>query len=109
MKYLILIGFLLLAGCRDNSNDSAFVKYQVEAEGCLVKYIDNPRGYNFFIAKCPAESQTITNQRQSGKSTTTDVTVVTSVELRKQLEKVEAKEKAMAKLSDEEKKLLGVK
>lgn len=109
MRYLILIGILLLTGCRNNSTDNAFVKYEVEAEGCLVKYIDNPKGYNFFIAKCPAESETITHQRASGKSTTTEVTVVTSVELRKQLAEVEAKEKALAKLSGEEKKLLGVK
>lgn len=109
MKYLILIGLALLAGCRDGNNNDAFVKYEVEAEGCLVKYIDNPKGYNFFIAKCPAESQVITHQRASGKSTTTEVTVMTKENLRRQLEIVEAKEKALAKLSNEEKEMLGVK
>lgn len=108
MKYLVLFAILFLAGCRDD-NSSAFVKYEVEAEGCLVKYVDNPRGYNFFIAKCPAESQVITHQRASGKSTTTEVTVMTKENLRRQLEIVEAKEKALSKLSSEEKELLGVK
>lgn len=109
MKYLILIGMFLLAGCRDENPGNAFVKYEIEAEGCLVKYIDNPRGYNFFIAKCPADSQVITHQRPSGKSSVTDATVITKENLRKQLEIVEAKEKALSKLSNEEKELLGVK
>lgn len=108
MKYLILLCVALLAGCRDESSP-AFVKYEVEAEGCLIKYVDNPKGYNFFIAKCPAESVTVTNQRPSGKSSTTDVTVTTKENLRRQLEIVEAKEKALAKLTDEEKNILGVK
>lgn len=111
MKYILLIGVVaLLAGCNPRDTPAVpFVKYEVEADGCLVKYVDNPRGYNFFIAKCPSSSEVITHQRASGKTTTTEVTVVTSDNLRKQLAEVEAKEKALSKLTDEEKKLLGVK
>ena len=94
-----------LSGCKEENSDPVS-RYQVEADGCIVKYIDNPKGYNFFIAKCPAASETITHQRPKHGP---EATVMTSVELRKQLAEVEAKERALAKLSDEEKKLLGVK
>lgn len=109
MKYILLLAAIvfLLSGCNDNRDP--VTQYQVEAEGCIVKYIDNPKGYNFFIAKCPAESETITYPRPSGKSSQPTATVVTSEDLRAKLKEVEAKEKALAKLSDEEKKLLGVK
>ena len=106
MKYLLAAIVVLLSGCKQVGNGEPFVQYQVEAEGCIVKYIDNPKGYNFFIAKCPAESESVTHQRPKHGP---EATVVTSVDLRKQLAEIEAKEKALAKLSDEEKKLLGVK
>lgn len=113
MKYVLLLAAVvfLLQGCgqgEPRDRTIGLVQYEIKAEGCNVKYIDNPKGPNFFIAKCPAESETTTYQRQSGKTTTTDATVVTSESLRRQLAEVEAKEKALAKLSDEEKKLLGV-
>lgn len=97
-----------LTGCVKD-NGAAVSQYEVEAEGCIVKYIDNPKGYNFFIAKCPAASETTTYQRPSGKTSYPTATVVTSEDLRAKLKEVEAKERALAKLSDEEKKLLGVK
>jgi hypothetical protein len=97
-----------IAGCSDQQqrNREPVVQYEVEAEGCVVKYIDNPKGYNFFIAKCPAASEVTTHSR--GKSGP-GVTVVTSENLRKQLAEVEAKERALAKLSADERKLLGLK
>ena len=97
-----------LAGCSDpqQRNREPVVQYEVEAEGCVVKYIDNPKGYNFFIAKCPAASEVTTHLR--GKSGP-GVTVVTSENLRKQLAEVEAKERALSKLSADERKLLGLK
>ena len=100
-----------LSGCKEENRDRnvGTADYELQAEGCTVKHIDNPKGYNFFIAKCPAESETISWQQQSGKTSYTTATVVTSEDLRAKLKEVEAKEKALAKLSDEEKKLLGVK
>lgn len=115
MKYILLFSAVvfLLSGCKEDTRDRnvGLADYELQAEGCTVKHIDNPKGYNFFIAKCPAESETISWQQQSGKTSYTTATVVTSETLRKQLVEVEvkeAKEKALAKLSDEEKKLLGV-
>ena len=113
MKYVLLLAAVvfLLSGCKEDNRDRnvGLADYELQAEGCTVKHIDNPRGYNFFIAKCPAESETLSWQQQSGKTSYTTATVVTKESLRKQLGEIEAKEKALAKLSDEEKKLLGVK
>ena len=112
MKYILLLAAVvfLLSGCNENRDRTiGTVEYEVKAEGCTVKYIDNPKGHNFFIAKCPAESETTTWRQQSGKSSYSTANVVTSENLRTQLAEVEAKEKALSKLTDEEKKLLGVK
>ena len=99
-----------LAGCNENRDRTVGIpEYEIKVDGCVVKYVDNPRGHNFFIAKCPAESETTTFQRPSGKTSYPTATVATSENLRKQLVEVEAKERALAKLSDDEKKLLGVK
>jgi uncharacterized protein YcfL len=106
---LPLVALLMLAGCDASPNsprNQVYVHYEVEAEGCIVKYINNPKGMDFFIAKCPAESETITTKRAKSSP---QATVTTSTDLRKQLAEVEAKEKALAKLSDEEKALLGIK
>lgn len=81
----------------------------VEVDGCEVKYIDNPHYPNFYIARC---DNTVTNtwQRRSGKATITEATINVDVEadLRKQLAEIEARNKALKKLSDEDKKLLGI-
>jgi hypothetical protein len=98
----------LLTGCNENRDRTVGVTdYEIKAEDCVVKYIDNPKGYNFFIAKCPAASETITYRRPQGKSSVPTATVMTSESLRMQLAEVEAKERALAKLTSEEKKLLG--
>jgi hypothetical protein len=112
MKYILLAisVMLLLSGCNENRDRTiGIADYEIKAEDCVVKYIDNPKGYNFFIAKCPAASETTTYQRPQGKGSVPTAAVVTSESLRTQLAEVEAKERALAKLTDEEKKLLGVK
>jgi len=112
MKYILLFSsvLFLLSGCNENRDRTVGIAdYEIKAEDCVVKYIDNPKGHNFFIAKCPAASETISWQQQQGKSSYTTATVVTSESLRIKLAEVEAKEKALSKLTDEEKKLLGVK
>jgi hypothetical protein len=101
-----------IAACSGNENRDRTVgniDYELKADGCVVKAIDNPRGPNFFIAKCPAASETTTYQHQQGKVTKPLATVVTSEDLRKQLAEIEAKEKALAKLTIQEKVLLGIK
>jgi hypothetical protein len=112
MKYIFLFVavLFLLSGCNDNRDRTVGVAdYEIKAEDCVVKYIDNPKGYNFFIAKCPASSETLTYQRPQGKGSVPTATVMTSDDLRKQLAEVEAKEKALAKLTIQEKVLLGIK
>jgi hypothetical protein len=85
------------------------VKKVHQIDGCEVKYVDNPYGPNFYIARCDG---TVTNtwQRQNGKSQTTEATinVNSEAELRKRLAEIEARNKALAKLSDAEKKVLGL-
>jgi len=99
----------LLTGCNENRDRTVGnVEYEIKADGCTVKAIDNPKGPNFFIAKCPAASETTTYQHQQGKVTHPLATVATTDNLRKQLEIAEAKERALSKLTDDEKKLLGV-
>ena len=112
MKYILLFAavLFLLSGCNESRDrTTGFAEYEVQAEGCTVKYIDNPKGYNFFIAKCPAASETTTYLRPQGKSSVPTATVMTSETLRTQLAEVEAKEKALAKLTIQEKVLLGIK
>jgi hypothetical protein len=110
---LIACAALALTACgNDNQGPRvAYVKYEVAADGCDIKYIDNPKGSNFFIAKCPAASTTVTHIQQNGKSQTT-IPVVTTQEvedLEKKLADVKAKQAALSKLSPEDKKALGIK
>ena len=113
-KILAIVGMLMLAGCNENGNrdpNIGYVKYEVAVDGCQVKYVDNPKGSNFFIAKCPGDSSTVTHIQQNGKSQTT-IPVVTTQEvddLKKKLADAEAKQAALNKLSPEDKKALGIK
>ena len=67
MKYLIALSLIgLLTGC--DGDGRAYIKYSTEVEDCIVKYVYNPNGANFFIAKCPSKSTTITHSEQSGKT-----------------------------------------
>ena len=67
MKYLAIVGLIsLLTACNDG--DKAYVKYSTEIDDCIVKYVHNPHGSNFYIAKCPSRSDTITHSEQSGKT-----------------------------------------
>ena len=114
MKLVLLFaGVLLLAGCKEDGRDTSigYVKYDIAVDGCQVKYVDNPKGANFFIAKCPGESVTTTHIQQNGKTQTT-IPVVSTQEvddLKKRLAEAEAKQAALNKLTPEDKKLLGIK
>lgn len=111
--FLVVALVVMLSGCGEDTRDrnTGYVKYEVTADDCLVKYVDNPRGYNFFIAKCPGNSTTITHQRASGKTTTTEVTVIADEvdSLKQKLKDAEARKAALSKLSDEDRKVLGIK
>lgn len=113
MKYLLLVAALLLTACSDPDPNAPkpqpTVKRTFEIDGCEVKYVEHPHLPNFYIARC-GNTVTDTWQRQSGKSRITEATinVDTEAELRKKLAEIEAKNKALAKLSDAEKKALGL-
>lgn len=83
-------------------------------DGCEVKYVD--RGYNsysFYIARCGNTTTATRNYtEQQGKTTVNRRSTVITQEIEKlEAEKAAAvaKEKALEKLSPEEKKLLGIK
>jgi len=111
-KLIFLVLPLLLAACNDPNapKREPNVRNTFEVDGCQVKYIDPPNLPNFYIARC-GNTTTATWQQSNGKSTTTygSVTVDTTDELRKRLADAEARDKALAKLSPEDRKALGIK
>lgn len=114
MKKILSICLLLgLTACGSDPNEpkpKPEVRREFEIDGCNIKYVVHPSLPNFYIARC---GNTVTNtyQRQSGKSNITEATINVDSEelLRKRLAEIEAKNKALAKLSDAEKKALGLK
>ena len=81
-----------------------------DVEDCEVKYINPPNYPNFYIARC-GNTTTTTWQQKTGKSTTTygAINVESADELRQRLTEVEARDRALAKLSPEDRKVLGIK
>ena len=83
-------------------------------DGCEVKFIDRGyHAYSFYIARCGNTTTTTRNYtEQSGKTTVNRRSTVIAQEIQKlEAEKAAAvtKERALEKLSPEEKVLLGVK
>jgi hypothetical protein len=83
-------------------------------DGCDVKYVDRGyHAYSFYIARCNNTTTATRNYtEQSGKTTVNRRSTVITQEIEKlEAEKSAAiaKEKALEKLSPEEKKLLGIK
>jgi hypothetical protein len=110
-KIIFLVLPLMLAACKDDGpRREPNVRNTFEVDGCQVKYIDPPNLPNFYIARC-GNTTTNTWQQSTGKTTTTyaTVNVDTTDELRKRLADSEARDRAMAKLSAEDKKALGIK
>lgn len=112
MKYFklaLLLSVALLSACNEQP-DTIYVKDNFEVDGCSVKYVNHPRLPNFYIARC-GETTTESHQYSSGKAryTTANIVVESTVELRKRLEKEESRDKALLKLTEDEKTLLGVK
>ena len=123
MKYILLLAAIvfLLSGCGGRTREQAQamitnpdVNFVGVYDGCEVKFID--RGYHdqsFFIAKC-GDTTTLTRNytEKQGKSTVNRRSTVITQEIEKlEAEKsaVIAKERALSKLTIEEKKALGVK
>ena len=108
LKFIFfVVSVLLFSGC--NKIDSTHIQKIVEIDGCTVKYIYYEDGPNFYIARC-GDTTTTTWQEQSGKQTITRATInVNDAEsLRNRLSEIEARDKALAKLTAEERKILGL-
>ncbi len=112
MRKLILLAIaVMLTACNDGANArDPIIRNTFEVDGCQVKYIDPPNLPNFYIARC-GNTSTTTWKHQAGKSSTTysSITVESTDDLRKRLAESEARDKAMAKLSPEDKQALGIK
>lgn len=111
MKYFklaLLLSVVLLSAC--DPLPAPYVKQSFDVDGCSVKYIKHSTLPNFYIARC-GETTTESHQYSSGKAhyTTANIVVESTSELRKRLEKEEARDKALLKLTEDEKTLLGVK
>lgn len=116
----LLAASALLTGCGRTEEQAKAMLTNPEVvnvgtyEGCEVKYID--RGYqtqSFFLAKC-GNTSTVSRrwEEQNGKSHTFRRSTTITQEIEKlQAEKTEAetKEKALNKLSAEERAALGIK
>lgn len=101
---------MLLGGCSERSGE-VYVKNTLEVDGCTVKTVNNPRGYDFYIAQCGATTTT-TGFVQSGRITVpqTVITAPNDVDYCKKVNETEkARLSALSKLSPEDKKALGIK
>lgn len=109
-KLIFLIVAVMLTACEAQTHREPQITRVFEVDGCEVKYIDPPNLPNFYIARC-GNTTTTTWKQQQGKSTTTygAITVESTADLRKRLAESEARDKAMAKLSPEDKQALGIK
>lgn len=110
-KLIILSVAVLLTACNEQGvAREPEIRKTFEVDGCQVKYIDPPSLPNFYIARC-GNTTTTTWKQQQGKTSTTygAINVESADDLRRRLAEVEARDKALAKLTDEEKRALGVK
>lgn len=133
-----LIGFfivvtVLLVGCGENSYSNQMARAEELAkkklsnpvitaivtniEGCKVSYVDRGHDYNsFYLAKCEGNSVTTTQNwiYHYGKSQTmakrrTTIELTTEIDsLIKEKEESQKLESALSKLSEEDKKTLGL-
>lgn len=117
--FLIVLAVMLTACGRTDEEARALlakpaVSDAIMVDGCEVKFVD--RGYqnhSFYLAKCGNTTTMSRNyQEQSGKTTVFRRSTVITQEieqLQKEKAEAETKEQALAKLSPEERKALGVK
>jgi major membrane immunogen (membrane-anchored lipoprotein) len=120
-KAICILAAVLLVGCGGRTDEQAKamlsnpdVNEVGTFDGCEVKYVDRGyHAYSFYIARCGNTTTATRNYtEQSGKTTVNRRSTVIAQEIQKlEAEKAAAvtKEKALEKLSPEEKALLGVK
>ena len=119
-KLLLVLAVLSLTACGRTDEEARAllakpaVSDAIMVDGCEVKFVD--RGYqnhSFYLAKC-GNTNTLTRnyEEQSGKTRVFRRSTVITQEieqLQKEKADVETKEQALAKLSAEERKALGIK
>ena len=120
-KAICILAAVLLVGCGGRTDEQAKamltnpdINNVGTFDGCEVKYVDRGyHAYSFYIARCGNTTTSTRNYtEQSGKTTVNRRSTVIAQEIQKlEAEKAAAvtKEKALEKLSSEEKALLGVK
>lgn len=112
MKKLFLAALipLLFSACRGEDEIKMLMKNPEiisigTIEGCTVKYVDRGTDYNsFFLARCPAETSTVTNNYACGKSQCRS-TVISTVKSQEEIDR----ENALNKLTEKERILLNIK
>ena len=127
MKKLLIVSLIscsaLITGCNSAADLKAIEEKQSSPpitklgtfEGCEVVFVDRHyASQSFFMAKCPGNSTTVTNNytEQSGKTSynRTRTSIVQEIDvLKKELAVTEVKEQALKKLSPEEIKALNLK
>ena len=111
MKYILIVITLVLAGC---TNEVTLETKQGTVSGCEIFRVDlqgQEKARPLYLARCK-DTATVTYNTE-GKSNYTGVTVTVVEKEQADLEvkknELNKKKNALAKLSDEEKKLLGLK
>ena len=113
MKYILIVIALALsvAGC---TNEATLETKQATVSGCEIFRVDlqgQDKSRPLYLAKCK-DTATVT-YNTGGKSNYTGVTVTVvekeQADLEEKKAELDKKKNALAKLSDEEKKLLGLK
>ena len=104
---LFIISTLLFSGC--DIGTSTHITKTVEIDGCIVKYVYYADGPDFFIARCDGTTTT-TWQERSGKQiiTRSAIHANDAESLKIRLSEIEARDKALSKLSPEDRKALGL-
>lgn len=104
-----IAAIMLLGGCSEagvySTSYDDIIKKEKALSGCSVYSVSNGNGSNIIIVRCP--NSTTSTTYKSGK--TTQTTVVAELEnLNAQIEELSLKRNALEKLTEEEKKALGI-
>jgi hypothetical protein len=120
-KVICILAAVLLVGCNQRTDEQAKamlsnpdINDMGTFDGCEVKFVDRGyHNYSFYIARCGNTSTLTRNYtEQSGKTTVNRRSTTIAQEIdRLEAEKAAAvaKERALEKLTPEEKKVLGIK
>lgn len=107
---VVAVAAIALVGCQDDyKKNNPVVGAPIYVDGCEVKYIDRGDSYySFYIAKC-GDTSTTSRRYTSGKSSRNSVVITQEIDaLQAEQKEAKLKEAAVGKLTEEERKVLGV-